>query len=107
MIGMYGATVMIVYANFTMKGNDGTAPPLSPAMMNVTALVTQFFLVYFVQWVLITVRDLGNVDLKRSIRTMGSAVDTVMFAPMLSVLFLGARMRAQEITDGAGQPQGW
>merc|ERR1719240_2385711 len=35
------------------------------------------------------------------------AQKTVKFAPMLSVLFIGLRLRALQITDQKGAPQGW
>merc|ERR1719261_2060801 len=34
-----------------------------------------------------------------------STYDTVMFCPMLAVLFIGLRMRALQISDQKGQPQ--
>merc|ERR1719473_1181397 len=36
-----------------------------------------------------------------------SAQKTVFFAPMLSVLFIGLRLRALQITQQKGAPQGW
>merc|ERR1719171_582985 len=36
-----------------------------------------------------------------------AAKESVQFAPALSVLFLGARMRALQITNNMGAPQGW
>merc|ERR1719478_1703637 len=38
---------------------------------------------------------------------MVTAQKTVKFAPMLSVLFIGLRLRALQITDQKGAPQGW
>merc|ERR1719504_399481 len=35
------------------------------------------------------------------------AADTLAFAPMLSVLFLGARMRALQMDPVGGNPQPW
>merc|ERR1719171_463219 len=35
------------------------------------------------------------------------AQKTVFFAPMLSVLFIGLRLRALQITQQKGAPQGW
>merc|ERR1719171_1342559 len=40
-----------------------------------------------------------------AIATMEAAKNTVMFAPMLAVLFIGLRMRALQISDQKGQPQ--
>ena len=36
-----------------------------------------------------------------------SAKATVQFAPMLAVLFIATRMRALQMTDNQGAPQGW
>jgi hypothetical protein len=108
MAGMYIATAMIVYANLTMEHpSGGETPPLSPAMQNVTILVAQFFVVYILQWGIVTVRDLAGLDLPKLLRIVVQTAQTVEYAPMLSVLFLGARLRAEELTAGLGQPQGW
>jgi hypothetical protein len=108
MSGMYVATAMIVYANLTMKHpSGGETPPLSPAMQNVTILVSQFFVVYILQFGIVTVRDLLRLDFPKLLRIVVETTSTVEFAPMLSVLFLGARLRAEELTAGLGQPQGW
>ena len=52
-----------------------------------------------------------SVCLARSIPLLGSAVarwrSTVQFAPMLAVLFIATRMRALQMTDNKGSPQGW
>merc|ERR1719299_268928 len=42
-----------------------------------------------------------------AIPTLVSAQMTVQFCPMLSIMFVGLRMRALQITDQKGQPQGW
>jgi hypothetical protein len=108
MAAMYIATAMIVYANLTMEHpSGGETPPLSPAMQNVTILVAQFFTVYILQWALTTVRDLAGLDLPKTLRIVVETAQTVVQAPMLSVLFLSARLRAEEMTAGLGQPQGW
>jgi hypothetical protein len=108
MTGMYVATAMIVYANLTMEHpSGGETPPLSPAMQNVTILVTQFFIVYLLQWAIVTTRDLAGIEFKKMLEIVVNTAQTVEYAPMLSVLFLGARLRAEELTVGLGQPQGW
>merc|ERR1719408_939744 len=40
-------------------------------------------------------------------QTMENAKATVQFAPMLAILFVGTRMRALQITQNRGAPQGW
>jgi len=108
MAGMYVATAAIIYANLTMKHpSGGETPPLSPAMQNVTILVTQFFVVYILQWAITTTRDLAGFSMPKLLQIVVQTAQTVEYAPMLSVLFLGARMRAEELTLGLGQPQGW
>merc|ERR1719199_2167851 len=38
---------------------------------------------------------------------MESCIGTVAFCPMLSILFVGTRMRALQMTNNKGAPQGW
>lgn len=110
MLGMYGCAVAIVYAVHTMKDKRGgkPTPPIAPSLENVILLTTQFFLIYALQYLFITLKDMKRFgDFKIAIKVLTDARDTVFFAPMLGILFMGARMRAEEITDGAGSPQGW
>lgn len=39
--------------------------------------------------------------------TMESCQGTVAFCPMLAILFVGTRMRALQMTNNKGAPQGW
>merc|ERR1719482_1243431 len=61
-------------------------------------------------WVLITVKQFAgapaSTTLTTAINTFDSARATVMFCPMLSILFVGVRMRALQITEQKGAPQG-
>ena len=53
-------------------------------------------------------RFMGESDfLNIAITTLDSARATVQFCPMMSILFVGLRMRALQITDQKGAPQGW
>ena len=38
---------------------------------------------------------------------LSQAMTTVNFAPMLSILFVATRMRAMQLTQWKGAPQGW
>ena len=38
---------------------------------------------------------------------MQSCLGTIMFCPMLAILFVGTRMRALQMTNNKGAPQGW
>merc|ERR1712025_662296 len=86
-------------------------PPISPAMQCVMNLTLQYFTFnfYLVLFISITVKQLGYImSIFERARTM------VLFAPMLSLLFTGMRMRALQLTkatDGitptTAGPQTW
>merc|ERR1719261_99703 len=111
MVALYGgATAVIVSVNI-IKAQDGDTPAVSPAMQCVMNLTIQYFFVYLMIWVLLTLKQLALVSLKPflsvAIPTMEAAKGSVMFCPMLAVLFIGLRMRALQITDNKGSPQKW
>merc|ERR1719424_1380149 len=79
-------------------------------------LTVQYFAIYLLLWVCITAQQVfGNADIwDKSIAIFDAGRATVMFAPMLSILFVGTRMRALQLTkasDGTipptAGPQGW
>jgi len=98
-------------------------PPISPAMQCVMFLTVQYFTVYLCLFIAITVKQFagggdrpqGGFDLFGFIiGVLEAGVVTVMFAPMLSMLFIGTRMRALQLTkatDGTipttAGPQPW
>merc|ERR1719201_2838477 len=111
MLCVYASAVAVVCSVFTIQHPDGKelTPPLSPTMQCVLNLAFQYFLIYALLWIFITVEDfLGSstylTDAKNAIN---SAKSTVQFAPMLAVLFIATRMRALQMTDNKGAPQGW
>merc|ERR1719305_808110 len=75
-------------------------------------LTVQFFFVYLMLWACVTAKQFtSSVTLEDffniAIPTLDSAKATVQFCPMLSILFVGLRMRALQITEQKGAPQGW
>merc|ERR1719253_570956 len=59
-------------------------------------------------WVFYTVEHFSGYEGLDFIKdAVESAKSTVQFAPMLSVLFIATRMRALQITDQRGSPQGY
>merc|ERR1719152_754468 len=78
-------------------------------------LTVQFFTVYLLLWVFITAKQISlqfaslryDAFFAMWIETFDAARAAVQFAPMLSVLFIGLRMRALQITNQKGAPQGW
>jgi len=117
MLALYGGFTAVIVSVFTIEDESDPekTPPISPAMQCVMNLTAQFFFVYLLLWVLITLRQLAvsyrnmayESFFEKAIPTMEAAKATVQFAPMLSVLFLGLRMRALQITAQQGQPQKW
>jgi hypothetical protein len=111
MLALYGGFTAVIVSVCVIEGKDGAAPPpVSPAMQCVMNLTVQFFFVYLMLWVCVTIKQFtstGAEVLDIAIPTLDSAKATVQFCPMLSILFVGLRMRALQITNQQGQPQGW
>jgi len=113
MLGLYGGFTAVIVSVCVIEGKGGAAPPpVSPAMQCVMNLTVQFFFVYLMLWLFVTVKQFTSTPglhdfLNIAIPTLDSAKATVQFCPMLSILFVGLRMRALQITDQKGQPQGW
>merc|ERR1719183_1211843 len=109
MFCIYIGFTCVVYSVFTIqhpKGDQYT-PPISVTMQCVINLTFQFFFVYLMIWVLITMKDITGNPYKLMSQTMESCKATIQFCPMLSILFVGTRMRALQITQNKGAPQGW
>merc|ERR1719321_729452 len=68
-------------------------------MLCVLNLAFQYFLIYGLLWLFITVEDFTSIDLSSVKDAVDSAKSTVQFAPMLAVLFIATRMRALQMTD--------
>merc|ERR1719217_889490 len=110
MLSVYAGALAVVCAVFTMEHPDGKEHtiPVSPMMQCVINLSFQYFFIYILLWIFITVEDFFpdmKLDFVRD--AIESAKSTVQFAPMLCVLFIATRMRALQITDNKGAPQGW
>jgi len=114
MITVYSCAIAVVCSVFTIKHPDGAelTPPLSPTMQCVLNLVFQYFFIYGLLWIFITVEDftgatIGKWDLSSAKDAIETAKSTVQFAPMISILFVATRMRALQMTSNKGAPQGW
>merc|ERR1719446_1145077 len=117
MLSVYSASIAVVCSVFTIQHPDGKelTPPLSPTMQCVLNLCFQYFLIYGLLWVFITIEDfsafLGAGDAGSWFAALKDAIEsakaTVQFAPMIAVLFVATRMRALQMTDNKGAPQGW
>jgi len=111
MLGFYGGAIGVIYSIFVFKAPTGPTLPVSPTVQCVINLTCQFFLVYFMMTLMLTVSEVsgGRIDLQeyRIFSAMESAKATLAFAPMLSILFVTTRMYALLITDKKGAPQAW
>jgi len=111
MLCMYGGFVAVIVSVWTIESPNGPTPPVSAAMRCVMNLTVQYFCVYLALQVLLTFKttfpDMQKLRVNRAVHTVLSMKETVMYCPMLSVLFIGLRLRALQITSQKGQPQGW
>jgi len=113
MLGFYGGAVGVIYSIFTFvapAGKEHTLP-VSPTVQCVVNLTCQFFFVYFMMTVMLTVSEVSGGQIAMEKYKLFSAIEsaksTLAFAPMLSILFVTTRMYALQITDKKGAPQAW
>merc|ERR1719310_2708644 len=103
---------------FAMQHPDGPSmtPPISPAVQCVMFLTVQYFAVYTGLMVCVTINNMveDSTLVRRLIFIFRAGQETVMFVPMLAMLFIGCRMRALQLTrsvDGTipttAGPQPW
>merc|ERR1719253_1012623 len=109
----YGGFTTVIVGAFMMDPPkelwpDGP-PPVSPAVGSTMNLSAQYFLVYLGVCVCKTYQDfMGKSDFLTSLgKTFKLGENTVQFAPMLCILFIGARMRALQMDPVNGNPQRW
>merc|ERR1719163_1544618 len=120
MLALYGGFTAVCVSVYTIEHpvDKSLTPPISPAMSCVMNLTIQYFGVYLVLFLLITVNQFSSIATDRvdsMIYTFEGAQKTIMFAPMLAILFVGCRMRALQLialsTGGtippSAGPQSW
>merc|ERR1719473_1822639 len=118
LVALYAGFTAVMVSVFLIEHPTDVSltPPISPAMACVMNLTVQYFTVYLALFVCITIKQFapGIQIMSFLIAIFEAGQKTVMFAPMLSILFIGARMRALQLTmatdntipPGAG-PQSW
>merc|ERR1719313_3117247 len=108
LLGLYGglAGVIIGINIYLPPGATDLdkLPPPAPAVMCTMILATFFFSIQLVIAFCRTYEEFTGVSFPTTSKVMNEAATTVEFAPMLSILFLAARMRALQHD---GQPQKW
>merc|ERR1719271_1950537 len=109
MFSVYIGVSAVVWSVFVIehpKGKEYT-PPISVTMQCVINLTVQFFVIYTIIWIAITVKELTGWEWHFITNCMENAKGTLGYCPMLSILFVATRMRAMTLTNWKGAPQGW
>jgi len=109
MISVYLGITAVIWSVFAIQHPQGPqyTPPISVTMQCVINLTVQFFICYILIWVATTVKELTGWEWHFITNAMENAKGTLAFCPMLAILFVGTRMRALQITNNKGAPQGW
>jgi len=109
MFCIYIGFTCVIYSVFTIQHTKGEqyTPGISVTMQCVINLTFQFFFIYLMIWVCVTIKEFTGKEWKLLINTMENLKGTVAYCPMLAILFVGTRMRALLITNNKGAPQGW
>jgi len=113
MLMLYGGMATVCVGVFMMEGPKeiwgDKPPPVSPAVGCTINLTCQFFAVYLALAIVKTVMQLRGTSplLEKLEGLLTLAKYTVNFAPMLCILFIGARMRALQMDPKNGNPQKW
>merc|ERR1719420_2358393 len=111
LLALYGGFSAVIVSVFVIEHPTDVSltPPISPAMSCVMNLTVQYFFIYLCLWICITCQQIlgDNPIWDKAIAIFDAGRATVMFAPMLSMLFIGTRMRALQLTkatDGTIPP---
>merc|ERR1719502_2007085 len=111
---MFTACAAVMFSVFTIEAKGGKAtPPLSPTMFCVMILVVLYLTVYLFGFIAQAALDAnkktdsGTQKLQNFLSVCKMAENTVKFGPMLAILFVGARVRALQMTNQKGSPQCW
>jgi len=109
MLCIYVGFTCVIWSIFTIEHPAGPqyTPAISVTMQCVINLTVQFFFVYGMIWACITLKEFTGFEWALLTQTMENAKGTCQLCPMLAILFVGTRMRALQITQNRGAPQGW
>jgi len=113
MFFLYLGAAVVIVSMFTQRREDGATPVIPPSIKCVMILTTAYFVVYTLLWITTTAKHLRmSVSASTFVTNLSTflekrAKESIDFAPMLCILFLGTFMRALQITGGQGAPQPW
>jgi len=108
---LLGAGVLTVIASVLASAAGRRAPPLPPTMQCVVVLAAVYFLANLFFWaaraLCCSSRGRSSVGARALLQALSSTCVAARCCPMLAVLFLSLRLRAQQVTRNTGAPQGW
>merc|ERR1719161_1053035 len=117
---LYGGVLAVCYGIITYVPPAGIWPegkkfPVAPAVQCTMILSCQYFLVYggiqvarsWTQFSQAYFSEVGANFTSKAEKALTTATASMNFAPMLAVLFIGARMRALNMDPVNGNPQKW
>merc|ERR1719473_2537157 len=112
---LYIGALGVVYGIITFVPPAGTWPegkkyPVAPAVQCTMILAAQFFIVYGGMQIARTWTQFTGIAANftsKAETALLTATASMNFAPMLAVLFIGARMRALNMDPVNGNPQKW
>merc|ERR1719158_1212557 len=109
MFSVYLGIAAVIWSVFVIEHPKGKqyTPPISVTMQCVINLTFQFFIVYLMIWICLTIKEVTGWEWHFISNAMETAKGTIAFCPMLSILFVGTRMFALQLTNNKGAPQGW
>merc|ERR1719298_278067 len=112
LVMLYGGALAVVYGIITYVPPAGIWPegkefPVAPAVQCTIILSCQYFIVYGGIQVARTFTQFSGMKFTKFENAMMTATNSMNFAPMLAVLFIGARMRALNMDPVNGNPQKW
>lgn len=107
-LASYALIFPVVKGVYEMEDQQtGEQAPLSTTLLCVLMLEAMYFFVTFAQTAIMFVEELEGVDYTVIRDATISAGISLNLAPLLCILFVSTRMRALQITQQKGDPQGW
>ncbi|CAD7938163.1 unnamed protein product [Amoebophrya sp. A25] len=108
LVGIYLGAVTVFASILLLEKPVAPTPPVSPALRCTMILTVLYLIVYLGIFIVTSLRQcMGPYFASSAVRAFDTARTAVLYAPMLAVLFLGCRLRALQLTNFSGAPQGY
>eukprot|EP00927_Polykrikos_kofoidii_P040796 TRINITY_DN34807_c0_g1_i1.p1 TRINITY_DN34807_c0_g1~~TRINITY_DN34807_c0_g1_i1.p1 ORF type:complete len:981 (+),score=169.07 TRINITY_DN34807_c0_g1_i1:160-2943(+) len=104
---IYVCLVPIFNSFFHATTSESSIAPLAPTTLAVLRLAALFFFVDFAQWAVFVFEAVTKKRLSTLRDTVLAAGVGMGLTPFLAIIFIACRMRALQITQQEGSPQGW